>query len=91
MSILMASRGVVCPQVKAQEKENGTARRPAALNGPAYDANIIVSVLAHRADRTASKFLKKELSLPKTDTSPNGLSGFTSGFSRLTTKMRNAM
>ncbi|CAL8468909.1 g8450 [Coccomyxa elongata] len=78
-------------QVKGQEKENGTARRPAALSGPAYDANIIVSVLAHRADRTASKFLKKELSLPKTDTSPNGLAGFTSGFSRLTTKMRNAM
>lgn len=52
---------------------------------------MIVSVLAHRADRAASKFLKKELSLPKSDGSPTSLSGFTSGFSRLTNKMRNAM
>ncbi|EIE26922.1 DUF810-domain-containing protein [Coccomyxa subellipsoidea C-169] len=78
-------------QARAQEKGNGHARRPSALNGPAYDAGMIVSVLAHRADRAASKFLKKELSLPKSDGSPTNLSGFTSGFSRLTNKMRNAM
>lgn len=80
---------MACLQARVQEKENGHARRPSALNGPAYDANMIVSVLAHRADRTASKFLKKELSLPKSDSSPTSLSGLTSGFSRLTTKMRN--
>lgn len=81
------------PQVKAQEKENGplAPRRLGAQSGPAHDSGVIVSVLAHRADRSASKFLKKELSLPKSDSSPSSLAGFTSGFSRLTTKMRIAM
>lgn len=31
----------------------------------ASDQNILKKVLAHRADRNASKFLKKELALPK--------------------------
>ena len=57
--------------------------------GAAYDPAIIIPVLAHRADRSASKFLKKELAMPKSDSSPKNLAGLTSGFSRLTTKMRN--
>ena len=49
-------------------------------------------MLAHRADRSASKFLKKELNLPKSaDASPKPLAGLTSGFNRLTSKMRNAL
>lgn len=80
-------------QAKAQERsENGgrPSRQP-SLQGPAYDVSTIVCVLGHRADRAASKFLKKELSLPKlAEKSPASISGLTSGLSRLTTKMRSA-
>jgi hypothetical protein len=81
-------------QARAQERLEGAsgaaAKRP-ALAGPAYDTGMIVSVLAHRADRAASKFLKKELSLPKAaDKSPASISGLASGLNRLTFKMRNA-
>ena len=34
--------------------------------GPANNPQTIIAILAHRADRSASKFLKKELSMPKT-------------------------
>jgi hypothetical protein len=32
---------------------------------PAFNCDVIIRVLAHRADHAASKFLKSELSLPK--------------------------
>ena len=42
--------------------------------GLANNPQTIVAILAHRADRSASKFLKKELSIPKTvDDSPRSV------------------
>eukprot|EP00884_Botryococcus_braunii_P013978 jgi/Botrbrau1/22581/Bobra.176_1s0013.1 len=40
-------------------------------NVPAFDCDIIVRVLAHRADHAASKFLKSELNLPKAGAKPS--------------------
>ena len=81
------------PQAKQDERlalaERNRAPRPP--QGAAYDQGVIIAVLAHRADRSASKFLKKELNLPKTEASPKSLAGLTSGFTRLTSKMRNAL
>ncbi|CAK0780416.1 hypothetical protein CVIRNUC_005046 [Coccomyxa viridis] len=45
--------------------------------GPANNPQTIVAILAHRADRSASKFLKKELSMPKTaEDSPKSMASF---------------
>jgi hypothetical protein len=75
-------------QAKQDERQAaGGASRP--VPGAAYDPGVIIPVLAHRADRSASKFLKKELSMPKSEPSPKNLAGLTSGLSRLTTKMRS--
>ena len=71
-------------------KDERQAAGPRPPQGAAYDPAVIIPVLAHRADRSASKFLKKELSLPKSEASPKHLAGLTSGLSRLTTKMRSA-
>ena len=45
--------------------------------GPANNPQTIIAILAHRADRSASKFLKKELSMPKTaEDSPKSMASF---------------
>lgn len=38
---------------------------------PALDSEIILRVLAHRADHAASKFLKSELNIPKAGAKPS--------------------
>lgn len=59
--------------------------------GPANNPQTIVAILAHRADRSASKFLKKELSMPKTvEDSPKSMASFGTaaiGFSRFKSKI----
>jgi len=59
--------------------------------GPANSPQTIVAILAHRADRSASKFLKKELSMPKTvEDSPKSMASFGTaaiGFSRFKSKI----
>ena len=60
--------------------------------GPANNPQTIIAILAHRADRSASKFLKKELSMPKTaEDSPKSMASFGTAaisFSRFRAKMK---
>ncbi len=54
-----------------------------------YDADVLQHVLAHRADRAASKFLKKEFRMPKK--AGAGSTGFANGLSSGLSKWRTKL
>ena len=48
-----------------EQAEDPKARSPNGQGVKAFNPNILKKILAHRAERTASKFLKKHGSIPK--------------------------
>ncbi|KAL3161403.1 hypothetical protein ABBQ32_010293 [Trebouxia sp. C0010 RCD-2024] len=100
LNVLQLETGILIKNFKdAKEEEKRAAkagRSPTQPTSLVYDPDILQRVLAHRADRNASKFLKKELRLPKklsTGTnmssstfSSGGLKGRSGGFGRFRRK-----
>jgi DNA-binding transcriptional MerR regulator len=78
ITVLQLATGILVQNFKeAKEEEKAAAKAGRAPSPKALvlDPDVLQRVLAHRADRTASKFLKKELRLPKKLGSASSLTG----------------
>ncbi|KAL0025837.1 hypothetical protein WJX79_004875 [Trebouxia sp. C0005] len=85
LNVLQLETGILIKNFKDAKEEEKKAlkagRSPTQHTSLVYDPDILQRVLAHRADRNASKFLKKELRLPKKLSTGTNLSSsaFSSG------------
>lgn len=85
LNVLQLETGILIRNFKDAKEEEKKAlkagRSPTQHTSLVYDPDILQRVLAHRADRNASKFLKKELRLPKKLSTGTNLSSsaFSSG------------
>ncbi|KAK9829741.1 hypothetical protein WJX72_007612 [[Myrmecia] bisecta] len=79
-------------QARAAEKSGVSPPGTGSSRLLVYDADVLQHVLAHRADRVASKFLKKEFRMPKKAGGSTGFAnGFSSGLSKWRTKIKQKM
>lgn len=81
LNVLQLETGILIKNFKDAKEEEKKAqkagRSPTQHSNLVYDPDILQRVLAHRADRNASKFLKKELRLPKKLSTSSGMSSST--------------